>query len=137
MKNLQSFNEFLNESELNTALNEGALAMKASRELEGVDVFIEEFEDKEVKDLHKGICDLLGEDPSNVFRVDSESNDEDPLLKKIYNFLSNHLNPESVDADSFYELSMGEDIGFDKDLNAVRYDDHGFVAFFFTAKSKF
>lgn len=137
MKNLQSFNEFLNESELNTALNEGALASKASRELDGVDVFIEEFEDKEVKDLHKGICDLLGEDPSNVFRVDSESNDEDPTSEKIYRYLESNLNPTTVDAESFYDLSMGEDLGFDKNLNAVRYDDHGFVAFFFTAKSKF
>jgi hypothetical protein len=119
-----------------STLNEGALAMKASKELEGVDVFIEEFEDKEVKDLHIGICDLLGEDPANVFRVDSESADEDPTSDKIYKYLNNNLNPTTVDA-KFYELSMGEDLGFDKKLNAIRYDDNGFVAFFFTAKSKF
>lgn len=123
----------LNESRL----NEGALASKASRELDGVDIFIEEFDDEEVKALHQGICDLLGEDPSNVFRVDSETAEEDPISDKIYNFLSNKLSPTSVDVPGYKVSTHGEDVALDKSLNAIRYDDNGFVAFFFTAKSNF
>jgi hypothetical protein len=123
----------LNES----ILNEGALAMKASKELDGVDIFIEEFDDEDVKTLHQGICDLLGEDPSNVYRVDSETAEEDPISDKIYNFLSNKLSPTSVDVPGYKLSTHGEDVALDKSLNAIRYDDNGFVAFFFTANSKF
>ncbi len=133
MKNLKTFTEFINES----VLNEGVLAMKASKELEGINVFIEEFEDQEVKDLHIGICDLLGEDPSNVYRVDSESHDEDPISNKIYKYLDDNINASSVDISKFYDLSMGEDCNFDRKLNAIRYDDNGFVAYYFTKDSNF
>lgn len=129
--------ESTEERELNNAINEGALASKASRELDGVDIFIEEFDDEEVKALHQGICDLLGEDPSNVYRVDSETAEEDPISDKIYNLLSNKLSPTSVDVPGYKLSTHGEDVALDKSLNAVRYDDNGFVAFFFTANSKF
>lgn len=132
MKNLQTFAEFVNES----LIVEGALALKGSSNLDSVDIIIDDFDDKDVIRLHEGICEVLGEDTSNVYRVDSESAEDEPISNKIYNYLSNHLSGNSFDIKG-YSLGYGEGLTLDEKLKAVRYDDNGFVAFFFLSDSKF
>ena len=128
--------ESTEEKELNNAINEGTLASKASSDLETVDIIMSEFDDKDVETLHQGICDALGEDPGNVYRVDSESAEEDPITNKVYNYLSSHLRGKSLSVKG-YSLSHGEGLEIDEKLKAVRYDDNGFVAFFFLSNSNF
>jgi hypothetical protein len=140
MKNLKSFTEFVNEStinaELDALINEGALASKANRDL-GLYLSDIGAEDKDYEDLYQAIGDALGEDISNVMFVDSETNDEDPLQSKIYNYLSSHTNVKTnVETDAF-KNSHGWQCMHDPKMNVVRLDDYGFVAFYFTAKSKF
>ena len=140
MKNLKTFTEYVNEStfnaEIEALINEVALASKASREL-GLYLGDMEAEDKSYEDLYQAIGDALGEVIGNVMFVDSETNEEDPLQSKIYNYLSSHMNAiNSVETDEF-KTSHGWSCMHDPKLNVVRLDDYGFVAFYFTDKSKF
>ena len=134
MKHVKTFDRFLTESKLD--LFEGALAGKADREL-GVYLSEMEPEDDDWQALYDAIADALGEDASSVMMVDSETNDEDPLSAKIYNYLSTHFNgTESVETKEF-KNSMGWAVMHDTKMNVVRLDDYGFVGFYFTATSKF
>jgi len=141
MKNLQTFNEFVNESETNLELdgliNEGALASKGAKELADINMqeMIDGAESKDYEKYFKLICDTLGADPGLVVQVDSETNEEDPISKKIYNFLSKKGN-FTVDVEPEGK-GMGQYTMFDPNMNVVRADDYGFVAFYFTKDSKF
>ena len=133
MKNLQSFTEFLNESELNTSLNEGVLAKKGATELDrAVDVMIDD-EDPDFKKDMMEICDKLGADPSNVIQVDSESYDEEPLMTKIYKYLEKNFRS----TETFQKSSPGAFSEYDSKLNVVCSNDYGFTGYYFTKDSNF
>lgn len=140
MKNLRTFNEFVNESEFTELINEGALAKKGAKELADINLgdSIENAEDEEWAAMFQAIADAIGDDPSNVIQVDSETNDEDPLMNKIYNYLSTNMGrTEEVKMPKGFESSMGWQVVYDPKLNVVRLDDYGFVGFYFSAKSNF
>ena len=119
-------------------VNEGSLAAKADREL-GVYLGDMEPQDAEYEELNDLIADVLvAKDKSEVLFVDSETNDEDPLSRKIYNYLSTHFNGvEPVETDAFKNTGTGSFQMYDPKLNVVRLDDYGFVAFYFTGDSNF
>lgn len=140
MKNLQTFQEFVNESETNLELdglvNEGALAAKAEREL-GLYLGDIEAEDKAYEDLYQAIGDALGQDISNVMFVDSETNEEDPLQEKIYKTIEKKFSQgPAVETDEF-KITNGWGCFHDPKLNVVNLSDYGFEAYYFTKDSKF
>jgi hypothetical protein len=128
-------------AEAEKALNEAALAKKGARELADINLGdqIDNAEDKEMAEYYEDITKALGEsDPRNVIQVDSETHDEDPLMNKIYNYLStNFSGTEDVKTRGNFGSGMGQATVIDPALNVVRIDDYGFVAFYFTANSKF
>jgi hypothetical protein len=139
MKNLQTFNEFVNENEFNEFINEGTLAKKGAKELEDINLEdqMDNAEDDEWRNLYQAIADAIGDTPRNVIQVDSETNEEDPLQRKIYNYLSTHHTHGKYVEPKGWEASMGWAVSHDPKLNVVRLDDYGFVGFFFSANSKF
>ena len=140
MKNLQSFNEFVNESEFNEFINEGTLAKKGAKELADINLEdqMDNAEDDEWRAMYQAIADAIGDVPRNIIQVYSETNDEDPIQAKIYNYLSSHHHYEKdVEMPKGFESSMGWQVAYDSKLNVVRLDDYGFVAFYFSAKSNF
>jgi hypothetical protein len=130
MKNIQNFDEFVKES----SINEG-LAAKAFSMYDTVDMLMDDFDDKETKEIHERACELLGEDPSNVCRLDSETDYDDPILEKAYKTINNKYRGSFIDHN--LDLGNGEDMTMDKMMHVVRYDDYGFVAYFFTSRSNF
>ncbi len=131
MKNIKTFNEFINENE--NFVNEGALASKFAKEdwgsLGDLDL------DPDMKEFYDDICSELGvKDLTQVYQVDSETSDEDPLSRKIYSYLSTNLNAKEI---SKLSSSHGNLAAIDTDKNVIRFDDYGFVAFYFTKDSKF
>ena len=113
---------------------EGALAKKGAKDLEDMNlqVMIDDAE-PDFAQVFQNYCDKLGQDPSNVIQVDSESHEDDPLMNKIYKYLDSHFRgTETIAKDS-----PGSFAQFDPKLNVVRADDYGFVGFYFTADSNF
>ena len=139
MKNLQSFDEFINESVINDAINEGALAKKGASELSDYNMtdMIDGAEDKEWESYFQAICTKLGEKPENVFQCDSEGQGDSDTYDKIYKFLSNKFKGEEPFEPDGFKNGMGSMQYYDSKLNVIRADDHGFVGFYFTAKSNF
>ena len=136
MKNLQTFNEFINESELTTIIAEGALASNGASHLSDYTLqdVIADADDDEAE-AYQAIADCLGVSPGLVYMVDSETNEDDPIQKKVYKYLDNKGN-FSKDIDPKGQ-GMGQYTMHDPKLNVVRIDDYGFVGFYFTADSKF
>jgi hypothetical protein len=133
MKNLKTFNEFINENE--NFVNEGALASKFSKSDFGSLEDNADTEDPDMKEFYDDICKELGvKDASQVYGVDSETNEDDPLTMKIYNYLNANLNTKEIGKHS---EPHGVLLGIDPDKNVIRYDEYGFVAFYFTKDSKF
>jgi hypothetical protein len=116
-------------------LNEGALASKAeSLGISLGDIDAEDGYDK----LYDKFAEVLGDTVGNVIFVDSETNEDDPLTRKIYNYLSSHFNgTDPVEVKGFENTSHGSFQMYDPKLNVIRLDDYGFVAFYFTSDSKF
>ena len=123
------------ENEFETEINEGSLAGKGFGSLDSVDTIMGEFDDENVIQAHQASCDALKEDPSNVCRIDSETAEDDPISDKIYDYLNSHF--KGTDEVKGYKVSSGEDLRLDPRLGVVRYDDYGFVCYFFTSKSNF
>ena len=132
MKNIPKFEDFLNES----TINEGALASKAFNMYDSVDIIMDETDDDDVIAYHQKACDLLGENPSNVCRLDSESDYDDDVLTKAYDAMDSKFRGVPTDLGDL-DLPSGFDLMLDSKLKVVRYDEYGFVAFFFTSDSKF
>lgn len=134
MKNIQNFEDFVNES----ILNEGAMADKGYKQnmKDGLETLKDRIANSEPgeDDEWKAIAAALKADPKDVVQVDSESNDDHPTYRKIYNYLERSFSG-SVPVDAYNQ--MGQDCTLDPNLNVVRIDDYGFVGFFFTAKSNF
>jgi hypothetical protein len=122
-----------------SGLNEGTLAKRGAKNLSDINLAdsIENMDDEDWVELYKAISDALGEDPMNVIQVDSETNDEDPLQSKIYNYLSTNLNAKVNIETNQFKNSNGWSCMLDPKLKVVRVDDFGFVGFFFTANSNF
>jgi hypothetical protein len=137
MKHIKTFenfvNEGVNESELNALINEGALARRGASDLADYDLVarFDEAEDEEWTAYYQLICDTLGGVPTSVFEVDSETNEDNPTSKKIFEYLDNQGMGEELDQDCVQILSHL------KKINVCRCDDYGFVGFYFTANSKF
>ena len=124
MNYIKLFEEFINESSINENL-----ASKAFNMYDTVDVIIDEFDDTYQKNLHKRACKLLGENPNAVCRLDSET-DYDGDEEKAFDYLQSNFRRDVEDS-KFSELTH------DKKMNVVRLDDYGFVAYFYSNKSKF
>jgi hypothetical protein len=139
MKNLKTFGEFINENEFNEFINEGTLAKKGASELKDINLEdqMDNAEDNEWRGLYQAIADAIGEAPRNVIQVDSETNEDDPLQRKIYNYLSAHHTHGKEIGPKGFEASQGWSVSHDTKLNVVRIDDYGFVGFYFSAKSNF
>jgi len=140
MKNLKTFTEFVNESTVNAELEElvieGALAAKGANHLSDVNLqdMIDDADDDDAKD-YKSIAKKLGSDPKLVVQVDSETNEDDPIQRKIYNFLSSKGDfTQEVDPKS---KGMIQYCMYDPKMNVVRLDDYGFIGYYFTKDSKF
>jgi hypothetical protein len=131
MKNLQTFSEFINES--NESINEGALAKKGVAELS--DYSLEGAHDSDMKEFDEKLSKLLGEkDYKKIIQVDSESGmDDDSLNSKIFDYLERNFNGSAVPG----MMDAVQDFNYDKKLNVAKMDDYGFVGYLFTAKSKF
>ena len=145
MKNLLSFNEFVNEGvsiKRNFRINEGALAAKGAKEFEEINLAdaILSAEDDDWRNLYKKISETLGADPKDVIQVDSETNEEYPTSEKIYKTISSKFrigaNPIKVETDKF-KFSQGWQAYHDPKLNVVSVSDYGFEGYFYTAKSNF
>jgi hypothetical protein len=116
-----------------SVLNEGALAKKGAAELDrAVDVMIDD-EDPDFKKKIMAICDKLGADPAEVMQVDSESYDEEPLMKKIYKYLEKNFRG----TETFEKDSPGAFSQYDSKLNVVCSNDYGFTGYYFTKDSNF
>ena len=128
------FESFTIDNKLNSALNEGVLAKKGATDLEDVNLqsMIDDADPAFKKELME-VCDKLGTDPVNVIQVDSESNEDDRLSKKIYNYLEDNF----FGTETFGKSSMGAFSQYDPKLNVVRTDDYGFVGYYFTKDSNF
>jgi hypothetical protein len=133
MKNLPTFAEFINES----SLNEGALASKAFKNLDKVDVIMDDT-DPSSHPIQLKACELLGEDPGKVCRVDSEGEFEGDidLFQNTYDTINGKFSYTKTDLGNF-KLESGMDIVFDPKLKVVRVDDNGMVCYYFTTKSNF
>ena len=131
MKNLQTFSEFINES--NESINEGALAKQGVAELS--DYSLEGAHDSDMKEFDEKLSKLLGEkDYKKIIQVDSESGmDDDSLNSKIFDYLERNFNGSAVPG----MMDAVQDFNYDKKLNVAKMDDYGFVGYLFTAKSKF
>jgi hypothetical protein len=138
-KHIPSFDEFVNEGVLDSLVNEGALAKKGASEFADINLAdqIDMAEDREWEDLYKEIAKVLKETPANVIQIDSETNEDDPTSRKIYNYLNTNLNPTTPVETKAFPNAYGWQLMHDHKKNVVRMDDHGFVGFFFTAKSNF
>lgn len=132
---LESLNEGKFERELNSLISEGALAKKA----DDINMYLSDLEfDKEYDELHDEFEKLLGASRSEILFVDSETNEDDPLMRKVYNYLQSHFNGTNpVETKNWKNNRMGSFTMYDPKLNVIRLDDYGFVAFYFSTDSKF
>ena len=138
-KHIPSFDDFVNESIYNDMLSEGVLAKKGASEFSDInlDDQMDNAEDDEWRELYQAIADAIKEAPGNVIQIDSETNEDDPLSQKIYNYLSSHFNGRTNIETKAFKNTHGWQVMHDPKLNVVRLDDWGFVGFFFSANSKF
>lgn len=130
MKNLQTFNEFVNES--NESINEGVLAKQGVAKLS--DYSLVGAHDSDMKEFDEKLAQLLGEkDYKKIIQVDSEYEGDDLIQSKIFDYLERNFNGSGVPG----MMDYVQDFNYDKKLNVAKIDDYGFVGYLFTAKSKF
>jgi len=132
MKNIKSFEDFVNESVNSEAINEGTLARQGVAKLK--DYSLNGAHDEEMKDFDDKLAKLLGEkDWSKIIQVDSEYEDDEPIHAKIFNFLESNFRGSQVPGmdDDFQNFE------YDKKLNVAKIEDYGFTGYMFTAKSNF
>jgi hypothetical protein len=133
MKNLKTFNEFINES----VLNEGVGAAQMTKLLYHYNAaaYNEEKsdEDEEGSDI-KEICKILGDSLDKVCGIDEYSDEEG--VEKIYKKLSSAYYDIIEDDGQF---SGDLEISINKKMNVIRSVDFmdQFTVYWFSAKSKF
>lgn len=129
MKNLLSFEDFVNES----LIVEGAMAAKAFKDEDLYDGGkLENAWDSEWQSFAGVVVKKLGaKSASDVIQADENSEEETDLGGKIYDFLQKKFNGSEPIENDFV------DADYDPKLNVVRTSDMGFVAYQFVATSKF
>lgn len=129
MKNLMSFNQFINES----LITEGAMASKAFKNKDLYDSGkLENAWDSDLQPFAKDVAKILGvDDESKIIQADENSEEETTLGGKIFDFLNKKFNPTEEIKNDYIDAS------YDKVLNVVRIEDMGFTAYQFTANSNF
>lgn len=128
MKNLKTFEDFVNES----VINEESLAAQGVKKLK--DYSLDGAHDEDFEEFDNELAKLLGEkDWKKIIQVDSEYDDDDPIHAEIFDYLEDNFRGTRVPHmdDAFQEFM------YDKKLNVARIIDYGFVGYLFTAKSKF
>lgn len=132
MKNLQTFAEFINESKVNEAVGLG-MASKAFKDKDlysagnlrdNLDPSLKKFGEELVKMFNVKNVD-------EIIQVDENSEEETDLGGKIFNMLS-----KKFQIGNDYKLA-GYKVEYDKDLDVIKSEDMGLVAYFFNANSKF
>ena len=133
MKNLKSFNEFVNESATNDAMNEGTMAAKAFKDEDLYDGGkLENAWDSDWKSFADVVVKKLGaKSDTDVVQADENSEEETALGGKIYDFLQKKFNGTETIENDFVDTT------YDPKLNVVCTSDMGFVAYQFVASSKF
>jgi hypothetical protein len=132
MKNLKTFNEFVNES----TINEGAMAKRLAKVLSDYNAenYIEEKSDSpELVAEMEAICKILGQSPANVFGIDEYT--EHPAAERAYGLLQSG-GYDSIDDNRF---SGDSEIGYDKKMGVIQCVDmtDQFTLYWFTANSNF
>jgi hypothetical protein len=123
MKNLQSFEEFLNES----LIVEGTMAKNGAKKLYPVD------DREETANLVLEVSKLLGVGTKIDSIIQVDEYNEESIGMKIYRYLSSNFKSSSrVDIDDY-------SIEYDAKLNVAKSTDmaDGFEAYFFTENSNF
>lgn len=121
-------------AEAEKALTEGTLAKTGAKKLSDLSLDASHWADAEdwVKKFNNFVADKLGVKPADVIQVDSETHEDDPLMRKIYSFLQANWNSSGNIKNDYYNF-----MDHDPKLNVYRIDDYGFVAFYFTKDSNF
>ena len=138
MKNLKTFNEFINESKVNEAISiVSAVKLFKAADYDVATYIKEKKSDSENTDLIaacESICKHLGEKPENVFIVDEYSGEDDVKLDEVYRTIKSKFKHSDLDlgVDSDYIIT------YDKGMHAVALADKfdGMTQFYFTAKSR-
>jgi hypothetical protein len=122
-------------AETEVAMNEGKLSNLGSK----IGLYLGDMDfDKEYEELHAEFEKVLGASKDNICFVDSETNGDDPMQAKIYNYLEAHfVAKDAVESPKFKNTNHGSFQMYDPKLNVIRLDDYGFVAFYYTTDSKF
>ena len=127
MKNIKSFEEFVNESVLNEKLVSKTTVNKLNKVL-GT---------RDLANVDLAIAKLLGvgTDMKSVAQADEYAAEEFPAAEKIYNFLEDNFSSSSKSGESV----DGYEIEHDPKLNVVRATDtgDGFISYYFTINSNF
>jgi hypothetical protein len=137
MKNLKTFNEFLNESKLNEAVSiKNAVKLFKDADF-SVATFIEDKKregDTDIVKACEAVCKHLGEKPDNVFIADEYSAEDDERLDDVTSTIKSKMRHRDLD------LKLGDDfiLSYDPAMHIVslssKYD--GFSLYYFTPKSK-
>jgi hypothetical protein len=122
-------------AETEKAMNEGKLASLGSK----IGLYLGDIDfESDYDELHAEFEKVLGTSKDSICMVDSETNEDDPMQAKIYNYLQAHfVSKEPVESPKFKNNKMGSFQMYDPKLNVIRLDDYGFVAFYYTTDSKF
>jgi len=119
MKNLQTFNEFVNE----------AYANKAGE-------FVMDFEpDSDTLLNIKAVAKALGVNHTDLKQIDSEMHYETPEYSAVEAAFSKGSS-KSIDLPNGSSMS-GPFVNINKRAEIARYEEQGFTAYMFTDKSKF
>jgi hypothetical protein len=129
MKNLLSFEDFLNES----LIVEGTMAAKAFKDKDLYDGGkLENAWDSDWKSFADVVVKKLGaKSATDVVQADENSEEETDLGGKIYDFLQKNFNGSETIKNDFVDAE------YDPKLNVVCTSDMGFVAYQFVVSSKF
>ena len=122
MKNLQSFDEFFNES--NNELTEG-LSSKIFK-LKDKSIYGLEW-DSAWNYLKPAVEKVLGSKEKDIIQIDEYSAEEYPEIQAAYDYLEDNFEGEQ---------DVEEMITYDPKLKVCRIEDMGFVAYLITKKSK-
>ena len=118
MKNLQTFNEFVNESELNEATDVGTL-----------DAIIKA--DPDGKEGYEEIAKILGAKPSDILLYDADENGDSKEYKKFDKAFMGKGDFKDAKAPEYSDYMMAN-VAYSKKLNVVSSYAGGYLSFFAT-----
>jgi len=118
MKNLQSFNEFVNESELNEATDVGTLDATIKADPDG-------------KEGYEEIAKILGAKPSDVLLYDADDHGNSKEYKKFDKAFMGGGDFKDAKAPEYSDYNMAN-VAYSKKLNVVSSYAAGYLSFFAT-----